>query len=177
MGCWSFNCLCKCWSRMSCVPSCVSFFWSVLRLLSTNVLVDFWARFLLDFAPLSEQDVLLDTEGALRESPSSESSWIFTEISGVSSLSTLPVSASDWAVSVDKVSIPKSRGSVPAETHPPPPPTKVHDIHASISCSVDQSQIWGYLYSRYYNSVLNLTNNKFTITKQISIKAYVVQVD
>lgn len=119
------------------------------------------------------KDVLLDTEGALRESPSSESSWIFTEISGVSSLSTLPVSASDWAVSVDKVSIPKSRGSVPAE----PPPTKVHDIHASISCSVDQSQIWGYLRSRCYNSVLSLTNNEFTITKQISIKAYVVQVD
>ena len=58
-----------------------------------------------------------------------------------------------------------------------PPPTKVHDIHASISCSVDQSQIWGYLCSRCYNSVLSLTNNEFTITKQISIKAYVVQVD
>ena len=61
--------------------------------------------------------------------------------------------------------------------HPTPPPTKVHDIHASISCSVDQSQIWGYLCSRCYNSVLSLTNNEFTITKQISIKAYVVQVD
>ena len=157
---------------MSCVPSCVSFFWSFLRLLSTNVLVDFWARFLLDFAPLSEQDVLLDTEGALRESPSSESSWIFTEISGVSSLSTL------FLLLIEQFLWTKSPFQNPGVLFlPNPPPTKVHDIHASISCSVDQSQIWGYLCSRCYNSVLSLTNNEFTITKQISIKAYVVQVD